>query len=93
MAHRNDLLRFGKRWTYEEAVQRVAQAFRHARRSLRATIAQLAKWCGRSKRTIAYWLSGEKPLELARVCKNPRLRRHFLRCFSAIDRSEWKEAA
>ena len=91
MANRNGLLHFGKRWSYEEAVQHGAQAFRHARRSMRATIAQLAKYCGRSKRTIAYWLAGEEPLELARVSQHQRLRRHFTRCYSGVDRAQWKD--
>lgn len=86
----NGDLRFGDSWSDEEAMQRVAEAFRHARRSTRATVAQLAKWCGRSPRTIAYWLAGEEPIELARVSRRGRLRRHFIRCFAALDRKSWR---
>lgn len=85
-AQGNGGLRFGTSWSEEEALQRVAEAFRHARRSTRATIAQLARWCGRSERTISYWLAGDEPLDLHRVCKRPRLRRHFLRCMGSLDR-------
>lgn len=86
MSDGNGHLRFGTRWSRKEARHHVAAAFRHAVRSVRASQASVARWCGRSERTVRYWLAGTKPLEIESVLQSPRLRRHFLRCLGAIER-------
>lgn len=60
------------------------QALRLAKCRFDASAADIARWCDTDRRTVERWLSGERPIRLAKLINSKRFFPVFAECLDEV---------